>query len=145
MKTMTEEASSDSENRRIIRVVLGKKHFDAHDVGLRYIAHALTSAGMEVVFMRFAETWQLAAAAADEDADVIGISILTGAHLSEAEALIAACRERGLDDRLIIMGGVIADDDIPALEAIGIERVFQPGTSPDDLVKYIQERVVQTA
>lgn len=124
-----------------IRVVLGKKRFDAHDVGARYIMRKLVEAGMETIFIRFALVEELVEAAVQEDAHVIAMSVLTGGHLVIAGDLMAAAREAGLDDRLFIVGGVIADEDHPKLHELGINAVFGPGTKPEDIVTYVRANV----
>jgi methylmalonyl-CoA mutase, C-terminal domain len=121
-----------------IRVVLGKKRFDAHDVGARYIMRKLVEGGMETIFIRFALVDELVEAAVQEDAHVIALSILTGGHLVVAADLMDAARAAGIDDRLFIVGGVIADDDRPKLRELGIDAVFGPGTKPVDVIEYIK-------
>jgi methylmalonyl-CoA mutase C-terminal domain/subunit len=128
-----------------IRVVLGKKRFDAHDVGARYIMRKLVEAGMETIFIRFALVEELVEAAVQEDAHVVAMSILTGGHLVVAADLMKAAREAGLEDRLFIVGGVIADEDHPKLHELGIDAVFGPGTKPEDIVSYIGKNVVVDA
>jgi methylmalonyl-CoA mutase C-terminal domain/subunit len=122
-----------------IRVVLGKKRFDAHDVGARYVMRKLVDAGMEVVFIRFALIEELVDAAVQEDAQVISLSVLTGGHLVLAADLMDALRAAGLDDRLVIIGGVIADDDHAKLRALGVDGVFGPGSKPETIVTFINE------
>ena len=124
-----------------IRVVLGKMRFDAHDVGARYVMRKLVEAGMEVVFIRFALVQELVDAAIQEDADVIGLSSLTGGHMSVATDLVAAVREAGLDDRLLVVGGVIADSDVDEMKRLGVHAVFGAGASPHDIVAFIRDHV----
>lgn len=124
-----------------VKVVLGKKRFDAHDVGARYIMRKLVEAGMEVVFIRFALVEELVDAAVQEDAQVVALSSLTGGHLVVAEDLMAAAREAGIADRLFVVGGVIADEDHEKLRSLGVGGVFGPGTKPADVVEFIRERV----
>lgn len=124
-----------------IRVVFGKKRFDAHDVGARYVMRKFVDAGMEVVFIRFALIDELVDAAVQEDADVIALSVLTGGHLVLARDLTEALRKAGLADRLVLIGGVIADDDHARLHELGVQGVFGPGSKPDDIVAYIREHV----
>ena len=123
-----------------IKVVLGKKRFDAHDVGARYVMRKLVDAGMEVVFIRFALVEELVDAAVQEDAHVVALSSLTGGHLVVATDLMAAARVAGLDDRLFVVGGIIADEDHDALRAVGVDGIFGPGTKPEDVVEFIQAR-----
>ena len=123
-----------------IKVVLGKKRFDAHDVGARYVMRKLVDAGMEVVFIRFALVEELVDAAVQEDAHVVALSSLTGGHLVVATDLMTAARAAGLADRLFVVGGIIADEDHDALRALGVDGVFGPGTNPEDVVEFIQSR-----
>lgn len=129
-----------AEGRRI-RVVLGKKRFDAHDVGARYIMRKLVEAGLETIFIRFAVVEELVEAAVQEDADVVALSVLTGGHLAIAADMMTAARTAGLTDRLFLVGGVIADDDRSKLRELGVDSVFGPGTRPDDVVSFIREHV----
>lgn len=121
--------------------MLGKLRFDAHDVGARYVMRKLVDAGMEVVFIRFALVSELVEAALQEDADVIGLSSLTGGHLSVCKDLAQAVREAGLDDRLLVVGGVIADDDVEELKRLGFAGVFGPGSHASEIVEFIRENV----
>ncbi|HLN05767.1 MAG TPA: cobalamin-dependent protein, partial [Acidimicrobiales bacterium] len=138
----TPEPSGESEH---VRVVLGKKRFDAHDVGARYIMRKLVDAGMEVVFIRFALIGELVDAAVQEDAEVIGLSVLTGGHLVLAADLMEALREAGLDDRLVVIGGVIADEDHAKLHSLGVDGVFGPGSKPDAIVAFINDRFARAS
>jgi methylmalonyl-CoA mutase C-terminal domain/subunit len=124
-----------------IRVVLGKMRFDAHDVGARFIMRKLVEAGMEVIFLRFALVGELVDAAVQEDAQVIGLSSLTGGHMSVVADLVAAVREAGLDDRLLVVGGVIADDDVATMRNLGVHGVFGPGSAPAEIVEFIRNSV----
>jgi methylmalonyl-CoA mutase C-terminal domain/subunit len=121
-----------------IRVILGKMRFDAHDVGARFIMRKLVEAGMEVIFIRFALVGELVDAALQEDAQVIGLSALTGGHLSVVADLVAAVGEAGLDDRLLVVGGVIADDDVTTLKGLGVHGVFGPGSAPSEIIDFIR-------
>lgn len=124
-----------------IKVVLGKMRFDAHDVGARYIMRKLVDAGMEVVFIRFALVQELVDAALQEDAQVIGLSSLTGGHLSVGRDLAEAAEAAGLGDRLLVIGGVISDDDVTLLKEAGFDGVFGPGTKAETIVEYIRANV----
>ena len=121
-----------------IKVMLGKKRFDAHDVGARYIMRKLVEAGMEVVFIRFALVEELVQAALQEDAAVVALSSLTGGHLVVAADLMVAAEEAGVADRLFVIGGVIADEDHATLRDLGIDGVFGPGSNPQDIVEFIR-------
>lgn len=124
-----------------IKVVLGKMRFDAHDVGARYIMRKLVDAGMEVVFIRFGLVEELVDAALQEDAHVIGLSSLTGGHLSVGKDLAAAATAAGLGDRVLVIGGVIGDDDVASLKAAGFDGVFGPGTKAETIVDFIRSNV----
>jgi methylmalonyl-CoA mutase C-terminal domain/subunit len=123
---------------RKLRVVIAKPGLDGHDRGAKVIARALRDAGMEVIYTGLRQTpEQIVAAALQEDADVIGLSILSGAHNHIAPRLMNLLREKGLDDVLVVIGGIIPDADIPKLESIGVKGVFLPGTPMQDIVAFI--------
>ena len=121
-----------------IRVVLAKVGLDGHDRGAKVIARALRDAGMEVIYTGLRQTpEQIASAALQEDADVIGLSILSGAHNHIAPRLMQLLREKGLDDVIVLVGGIIPDVDIPKLKEIGVKGVFLPGTPMQAIVEFI--------
>ena len=121
-----------------IRVVIAKPGLDGHDRGAKVIARALRDAGMEVVYTGLRQTpEQIVAAALQEDADVIGLSILSGAHLHICPRIMALLKAQGLDDVLVVLGGIIPDADIPLLNQLGIRGVFLPGTPMQDVVRFI--------
>jgi methylmalonyl-CoA mutase, C-terminal domain len=123
-----------------IRAVIAKPGLDGHDRGAKVIARALRDAGMEVIYTGLRQTpEQIVGAALQEDADVIGLSILSGAHLHICPRIMELLKEKGLDDVLVVVGGIIPDADIPALNAIGINGVFLPGSPMQDVVTYIRE------
>jgi methylmalonyl-CoA mutase, C-terminal domain len=123
---------------RKLRVVIAKPGLDGHDRGAKVIARALRDAGMEVIYTGLRQTpEQIASAALQEDADVIGLSILSGAHNHIAPRLMELLRARGLDDVLVVVGGIIPDVDIPKLKQIGIKGVFLPGTPMQEIVDFI--------
>ena len=125
-----------------IRVVIAKPGLDGHDRGAKVIARALRDAGMEVIYTGLRQSpEQIAAAALQEDADVIGLSILSGAHMHICPRLMGLLREKGLDDVLVVVGGIIPDVDIPRLRAIGIEGIFLPGSPMQDIVQFITQHV----
>jgi methylmalonyl-CoA mutase C-terminal domain/subunit len=127
---------------RKIRVVIAKPGLDGHDRGAKVIARALRDAGMEVIYTGLRQTpEQIVGAALQEDADVIGLSILSGAHNHICPRVMQLLSERGLGDVLVVVGGIIPDVDVPALRAIGIEGIFRPGASMQDIVDFIQARV----
>ena len=127
---------------RKIRVIVAKPGLDGHDRGAKVIARALRDAGMEVIYTGLRQTpEQIVTAALQEDADVIGLSILSGAHNHIAPKLMELIKTRGLDDVLVVIGGIIPDVDIPKLREIGVKGIFQPGTPIDDIVKFINSNV----
>lgn len=129
-----------------IRVLIAKPGLDGHDRGAKVVAHALRDAGMEVVYTGIRQTPEaIAEAAKREQVDVLGLSILSGAHLTLFPRVVAALETQGIgpDDLVIIAGGIIADEDIPALRELGIEAVFGPGTPTRTLVEFIQKRIEQ--
>lgn len=122
-----------------IRVVIAKPGLDGHDRGAKVIARALRDAGMEVIYTGLRQTpEQIVAAAEQEDASVIGLSILSGAHLHICPRIMTLLKEKGLTDVQVVVGGIIPDEDIPALNAIGISGVFQPGSPMRDIVEFIR-------
>jgi len=127
---------------RKIRVVIAKPGLDGHDRGAKVIARALRDAGMEVIYTGLRQTpEQIAAAALQEDADVIGLSILSGAHMHVCPRLMELLKEKGLDDVLVLVGGIIPDVDIPKLQAMGIKGIFLPGSPMQDIIDYINGNV----
>jgi methylmalonyl-CoA mutase C-terminal domain/subunit len=123
---------------RKLRVVIAKPGLDGHDRGAKVIARALRDAGMEVIYTGLRQTpEQIVSAALQEDADVIGLSILSGAHNHIAPKLMELLREKGLDDVLVVIGGIIPDVDIPKLQQIGVKGVFLPGTPMQDIIEFI--------
>ncbi|HXE74183.1 MAG TPA: cobalamin B12-binding domain-containing protein [Candidatus Xenobia bacterium] len=130
-------------NERKIRVVIAKPGLDGHDRGAKVIARALRDAGMEVIYTGLRQTpEQIAQAALQEDADVIGLSILSGAHMVLVPRLLELLREKGIADRVqVLVGGIIPDADIEALKKAGVAQVFQPGASTQDIIDFIQRSV----
>lgn len=127
---------------RKIRVVIAKPGLDGHDRGAKVIARALRDAGMEVIYTGLRQTpEQIAAAALQEDADVIGLSILSGAHMHVCPRLMELLKAKGLDDVLVLVGGIIPDVDIPKLRDMGIKGIFLPGSPLQDIVDYINGNV----
>ena len=121
-----------------IRVLIAKPGLDGHDRGAKVIARALRDAGMEVIYTGLRQTPEMIAAAAlQEDADVIGLSILSGAHNHIAPRLMQLLKEKGLDDVLVVIGGIIPDVDIPKLKDIGVKGIFLPGTPMQDIITFI--------
>lgn len=127
---------------RKIRVLVAKPGLDGHDRGAKVVARALMDAGMEVIYLGLRQTpKQIVSAALQENADVIGLSILSGAHDTLFPKIMSLLKESGLDDVLVVAGGIIPEEDIPELKKIGVAEVFGPGTDTGEIVKFIQERV----
>lgn len=125
-----------------IRVVIAKPGLDGHDRGAKVIARALRDAGMEVIYTGLRQTpEQIVAAALQEDADVIGLSILSGAHMHICPRIAALLREKGMDDVLVVLGGIIPDVDIPRLNELGVKGIFLPGTPMQEIVDFISANV----
>jgi methylmalonyl-CoA mutase C-terminal domain/subunit len=125
---------------RPIRVLVAKPGLDGHDRGAKVVAQALRDAGMDVVYTGIRQTPESIAEAARDGFDVLGLSILSGAHLTLFPRLFAALEKQGLgpEDMLIVAGGIIPEEDIPALRELGVAAVFGPGTSMSDFVGYIR-------
>jgi methylmalonyl-CoA mutase C-terminal domain/subunit len=127
---------------RKIRVLVAKPGLDGHDRGAKVIARALRDAGMEVVYTGIRQTPEMIAEAAlQEDVDVIGMSILSGAHMALFPKVMDLLRQNGMDDVLVVAGGIIPDEDVPLLHDLGIQGVFGPGTTTDRIVEFIRENV----
>jgi len=127
---------------RKIRVVIAKPGLDGHDRGAKVIARALRDAGMEVIYTGLRQTAeQIVAAAVQEDADVIGLSILSGAHNQICPRLMELVRQQGLDDVLVVIGGIIPDVDVQKLQAIGVRGIFRPGSPMGEIVTFIEQNV----
>ena len=125
-----------------IRVLAAKPGLDGHDRGVKVVTSALMDAGMEVVYTGLRQTpTQIVEAAIQEDVDVIAMSILSGAHDYLFPKVMELLKEKGVDDMLVIGGGIIPDEDIPALKEAGIAEIFGPGTSTEDIIKYIQDNI----
>ena len=127
---------------RKIRVLIAKPGLDGHDRGAKVIARALRDAGMEVIYTGIRQTpEQIANTAIQEDVDIVGLSCLSGAHNSLFPKVVQILKEKGAEDIRIFGGGIIPVDDIPALKQSGIREIFLPGTSTEDIAKYIQENI----
>lgn len=128
-------------NRRI-RVLVAKPGLDGHDRGAKVIARALRDAGMEVIYTGLRQTPEMIASAAlQEDVDAVGISILSGAHKTLCPRIVELLHKNGMDDTLVVVGGIVPQEDIPELKANGISEVFLPGTSTQDIVNFINHNV----
>jgi methylmalonyl-CoA mutase C-terminal domain/subunit len=125
-----------------IRVVVAKPGLDGHDRGAKIIARALRDAGMEVIYTGLHQTpEQIVETVIQEDADAVGLSILSGAHMTLVPRIVQLLREQGIDDVLVTVGGTIPADDIPELKELGVSAVFTPGASTQDIVDYIRGAV----
>ncbi|MGI9105840.1 MAG: cobalamin B12-binding domain-containing protein [Pyrinomonadaceae bacterium] len=127
---------------RKIRVLVAKPGLDGHDRGAKIIARALRDAGMEVIYTGLRQTPEMIAAAAlQEDVDAVGVSILSGAHNTLCPRIVQLLLERGMDDCLVLVGGIVPKEDVPRLKEMGVAEVFLPGTSTEDIVKFLRENV----
>ncbi|HYB59908.1 MAG TPA: cobalamin B12-binding domain-containing protein [Methylomirabilota bacterium] len=125
-----------------IRVLIAKPGLDGHDRGAKIIARAMRDAGMEVIYTGLRQTPEMIASAAEqEDVDVIGLSILSGAHNSLCPRLMDLLRQKHMEDVIVLVGGIIPEADIATLKQAGISEVFLPGASTQDIVKFVLERV----
>ena len=125
-----------------IRVVIGKPGLDGHDRGAKVVARALRDAGMEVVYTGLHQTpEQIVDTVVQEDADAVGLSVLSGAHMTLFARLSELMTERGVDDVVVFGGGIIPDEDIPELERIGVAKIFTPGATNTEIVDWVREHV----
>jgi methylmalonyl-CoA mutase C-terminal domain/subunit len=123
-----------------IRVLLAKPGLDGHDRGVKVIARALRDAGMEVIYTGLRQTPEMVVSAAlQEDVDAIGLSILSGAHMTLFPRVVELAREAGLDDVIIFGGGIIPDEDIPKLKQEGVTEVFTPGARMEEIIEFIRK------
>ena len=123
-----------------LRVLVAKPGLDGHDRGAKVIARAFRDAGFEVIYTGLRQTpEQIVNAALQEDADVVGLSVLSGAHMTLCPRIMELMKKEGLDEVLVVVGGIIPDQDIAKLKALGISEVFQPGASTEDIVTYIKK------
>ncbi|HLE61652.1 MAG TPA: cobalamin B12-binding domain-containing protein [Pyrinomonadaceae bacterium] len=127
---------------RKIRVLVAKPGLDGHDRGAKVIARALRDAGMEVIYTGLRQTPEMIAAAAlQEDVDAVGVSILSGAHNTLCPRIVQLLRDEGLNDCLVLVGGIVPQEDIPRLKQEGVAEVFLPGTSTEDIVSFLRANV----
>ena len=125
-----------------IRVLIAKPGLDGHDRGAKVIARALRDAGMEVIYLGLRQTAEgIVAAALQEDAEVIGLSILSGAHMHICPRVMQLLQEKGLDDVLVVVGGIIPDVDMPRLREMGVKGIFLPGTPMQEIVRFIEANI----
>ncbi len=131
-------------NDRKIRVLVAKPGLDGHDRGAKVIARALRDAGMEVIYTGLRQTPEMIVnAALQEDVDVIGLSILSGAHNAIVPRVTELLRQNKMEDVLVLVGGIIPDQDVPLLKQAGVAGIFQPGTAMDEIINFIRTNVKQ--
>jgi methylmalonyl-CoA mutase C-terminal domain/subunit len=129
---------------RKIRIVVAKPGLDGHDRGAKIIARALRDAGMEVIYTGLHQTpEQIAETAIQEDADAVGLSILSGAHMTLVPRVVELLKDQGADDVVVTVGGTIPADDIPELKKLGVAEVFTPGVPTDDIVNFVRGAVAE--
>jgi len=127
-----------------IRVLIAKPGLDGHDRGAKVIARALRDAGMEVIYTGLRQTAEMiVSAAVQEDVDVVGLSVLSGAHMHYFREVVAGLKARGADDVLVFGGGIVPDQDRAPLEELGVGAIFTPGSSTDDVVAYVRDAVTR--
>jgi len=126
--------------KKRLRVLIAKPGLDGHDRGAKVIARALRDAGMEVIYTGLHQTpEQIVETAIQEDVDVIGLSVLSGAHIPLFKRVMELLKEKNAEDILVFGGGVIPEDDIPILESFGVKKIFTSGTSTQEVIKYLEE------
>jgi methylmalonyl-CoA mutase, C-terminal domain len=129
-----------------IRVVIAKPGLDGHDRGAKVVARALRDAGMEVVYTGLHQTpEQIVETVVQEDADAVGLSVLSGAHMTLFARLAELMRERGVDDVVVFGGGIIPEEDIPELQRLGVARIFTPGATTTEIVDWVRQNVAAPA
>jgi methylmalonyl-CoA mutase C-terminal domain/subunit len=123
-----------------IRVIVAKPGLDGHDRGAKVIARAFRDAGFEVIYTGLRQTpEQIVNAALQEDADVVGLSVLSGAHMTLCPRITELMKKEGLNDVMVVVGGIIPDQDVPKLKECGVSEIFQPGASTQDIVDYVRK------
>ena len=134
---------NESRNNRIL---VAKPGLDGHDRGAKVVARALSDAGFEVIYTGLHQTPEMiAAGAVQEDVDAVGVSILSGAHLTLFPAIMDALKSRGADDVVVFGGGIVPDEDIAELSELGVAKIFTPGTSTEDIAGWVRENIVPRA
>ncbi len=127
---------------RTLRILVAKPGLDGHDRGAKIIARALRDAGFEVIYTGLHQTPEMIVESAlQEDVDAIGLSILSGAHMTLFPAILDLLKSRGLDDVVIFGGGIIPEEDLPKLDAIGVRGIFRPGATTEEIVRWVRENV----
>jgi methylmalonyl-CoA mutase C-terminal domain/subunit len=139
---MSDPETQNEAGGRKIRVVVAKPGLDGHDRGAKIIARALRDAGMEVIYTGLHQTpEQIAATVIQEDADAVGLSILSGAHMTLVPRVVELLREQGVEDVVVTVGGTIPADDAPELKKLGVAEVFTPGASTDEIIEFIRSAI----
>ncbi|HYI81546.1 MAG TPA: cobalamin B12-binding domain-containing protein [Thermoleophilaceae bacterium] len=142
MTADTETAQDRPATGRKIRVVVAKPGLDGHDRGAKIIARALRDAGMEVIYTGLHQTpEQIVETVIQEDADAVGLSILSGAHMTLVPRIAALLKEQGVEDVVLVVGGTIPADDIPELKRLGVSEIFTPGSPVQEIIDFIQNSV----
>jgi methylmalonyl-CoA mutase, C-terminal domain len=144
MPAATDSTTEERGTGRKIRVVVAKPGLDGHDRGAKIIARALRDAGMEVIYTGLHQTpAQIAETVIQEDADAVGLSILSGAHMTLVPKVVDLLRQQGIDDVVVTVGGTIPTEDIPELKQLGVAAVFTPGSPTQEIVEFIRSAVEQ--
>src|SRR5436190_10437725 len=144
MESGSQAAPSAPQSGRKIRVVVAKPGLDGHDRGAKIIARVLRDAGMEVIYTGLHQTpEQIVETVIQEDADAVGLSILSGAHMTLVPRVVELLREQGIEDVVITVGGTIPSEDIPELKQLGVSEVFTPGASTQDIIDFISGAVTR--
>ena len=142
MQATTDEASEQADTKRKIRVVVAKPGLDGHDRGAKIIARALRDAGMEVIYTGLHQTpEQIVETVIQEDADAVGLSILSGAHMTLIPRILEGLKERDADDVVVIAGGTIPADDISELKSLGVAEIFTPGAATQEIIDFVRNAV----
>jgi methylmalonyl-CoA mutase, C-terminal domain len=142
MEGTAESPAPSAQGGRKIRVVVAKPGLDGHDRGAKIIARALRDAGMEVIYTGLHQTpEQIAETVLQEDADAVGLSILSGAHMTLVPRVVELLGEQGAEDVIVTVGGTIPADDVPELKKLGVAEVFTPGSSTQSIIDFIREKV----
>ncbi|HWU90881.1 MAG TPA: cobalamin B12-binding domain-containing protein [Kofleriaceae bacterium] len=131
-----------AESPRKLRILVAKPGLDGHDRGAKVVARALADAGYEVVYTGLHQTPEMIAAAAVQEAvDAVGLSIMSGAHMTLFPAVIDALKERGVGDVIVFGGGIVPKDDLPKLEQLGVSKIFTPGASTHEIIDWVESHV----
>src|SRR3712207_1843277 len=142
MEASASAPESSAASARKIRVVVAKPGLDGHDRGAKIIARALRDAGMEVIYTGLHQTpEQIAETVLQEDADAVGLSILSGAHMTLVPRVVSLLKEQGAEDVIVTVGGTIPADDVPELKSLGVAEVFTPGSSTQSIIDFIRQSV----